>query len=592
MGIGEPTLLDPSILASTLDDLNGLYTIGTYASRLNVASQQRRAINLIEAIDREFRISGKGTLARKRVLIVGAGAAGVAAAIAARLYDASISLVDKAAEPFSLLNDAAHRILSPKQNNWPFENIGHTTYLPFCNWFEANGKTVEDCLKADWDIYAKNIGVEFDPHVEVTELNEVLGGNKWKVSFKVSPKNSSLNEPFDIVIFATGYGPEIGCGTGNFPSYWSKEQHNNHLKVLTGLRHDKAMVIKGNGDGGLIEATSQAYTDIDPGGYSVDFLATISQPRIMEAFRSIEHSIRTKLTAYQLQQFKFSSKSQKKTNADYRDFLDKVDQELWLGYKRIIEPMLDKKDNYLHQLELGNTNKFEEFYVVGRNRYPFSINSSPINRILYTTALLTKTVTYISDPNGSSVNVKGNALEITDAEVFNPASDKMRTHRLSKKVGCAVELRRFGSVSPLVHIKVNGTVLKKREPEIRVRQKLYADHDSISPQLAFGLWQKLQTHRFKFEEHPTYLENRANAFCQEFFKEEDEPPKITCTICEEHAGRCDIMNQSFDYNFQLQYNPKLKSAGGSYLASLMKFPDKLFGVPVEQTSDAVKDLVS
>lgn len=591
MGIGEPTLLDPSILASTLDDLNGLYTIGTYAARLNVASQQRRAINLIDSIDRELKIAGKGSLERKRMLIVGAGAAGVAAAIAAKLYDASISLVDKAGAPFSLLKDAEHRILSPKQNNWPFEDIGHTTYLPFCNWYEADGKTVEDCLKEDWDNYAMNMGVEFEPSVEVTELNEDAGSGKWSVTFKEEPKNARLQDTFDIVIFATGYGQERDCGDGKFPSYWNRDHHRNHLSILTGLRHNKAVVVKGNGDGGLIEAISQAYAEIEPGGYPVEFLAELSKSQVTEQFRAVEHDVRSRLTAYQLKQIGKPNRSLKKANEEYQKFLDVIDQDLWHGYKRIIEPMLEKEDNFLHKLEFNNKNKFGNVYVVGRNHYPFSINSSPINRILYVTALLTKTATYLRDPDGSAVDVTGNTLQISDAEVFDPKTNLMKTHLLTKKVNCAVELRRFGSVSPLVNIKVNGEALKNRETEIRTRQRLYADHDSIDPQLALNLWQKLQGHRINFEEHPNYLAERANAFCQEFFKSETERPMITCTVSEAEKARCEVLNQSFRYSYQLQYNATLKNSGGSYRTSLMKFPEKLFGVPVHQTSDALENLV-
>lgn len=591
MGIGEPTLLDPSILASALDDLNGLYTIGTYASRLNVASQQRRAINLVDAIDRELETSGKGSLSRKRVLIIGAGAAGVTAAIAARLYDASISLVDKADAPYSLFKDAAHRTLSPKQNNWPFEDVGHTTYLPFCNWFEADGKTVEECLKDDWNRYAKNIGVEFDPHVEVIALTQDQTASQWTVSYKVAPKNTSLSEAFDIVIFATGYGEEIDCGSGKFPSYWSEKQLKDHFSVLSELRHNTAMVIKGNGDGGLIEATSQAYDKIQPGAYSVDFLSEMSNPRIKEEFCAIEHNVRRQLTANQLQQFKFSSKTKKQIKAAYRAFLDGIDHELWHGYRRIIEPLIDKKESYLHELVKGNSNQYKKLYVVGRNRHPFSINSSPINRILYVTALITDAITYICDPNGDTVDVSDNTLQIERAQVFDVETNAIASHLVTKKFARAVELRRFGSISPLVSIRVNGDLLKNREDEIRIRQKLYADHDTIDPQLAMKLWNKLLEHRFTFKEHPSYLAERATKFCEEFFKDEDEPPTITCTVCDTSHGYCDIMHQNFEYSYQLQYNAKKKASGGSYLAGLMKFPEKLFGVPVHQTSDAVKDQV-
>src|SRR4051812_48144348 len=85
-----------SITASALlqhmavPDNNGVYLLGCLERRVTLFSQQMRALNLIYSLFEEERV-GTGD----RVAVVGGGAAGLTAAVAAALCGCHVTLLEK-----------------------------------------------------------------------------------------------------------------------------------------------------------------------------------------------------------------------------------------------------------------------------------------------------------------------------------------------------------------------------------------------------------------------------------------------------------------------------------------------------------------
>src|SRR5262249_46548571 len=91
-----------------------LFTIGTMERRLTVLSQQIRALNLIEAL-----ASVGGLRPSSTVAVVGAGAAGLTAALAADRHGAQVIVLEKGTDPMPLLSGCDHRLLHPHLYDWP-----------------------------------------------------------------------------------------------------------------------------------------------------------------------------------------------------------------------------------------------------------------------------------------------------------------------------------------------------------------------------------------------------------------------------------------------------------------------------------------
>jgi hypothetical protein len=220
-------------------DVDGLYLLGSLNRHVTVHSQQRRAINLIYALDK---LGGGDGLNEKSIAIVGAGFAGLtAAAYAIEETGAAVTLFDSAPRPLWLQDSCANRWLHPGIYDWPLPGaLEPRTSLPVLNWRADRADNVAKQVRAEWErIAARKQSLVSRFETRVTAVTAETDGK-----LLVELENGGAAR-FDRVVLAVGFGMEVG-GLGRV-GYW------NDADGLDSIRPDSSVLISGFGDGGLAD---------------------------------------------------------------------------------------------------------------------------------------------------------------------------------------------------------------------------------------------------------------------------------------------------------------------------------------------------
>jgi hypothetical protein len=176
--------------ALSLHQYKNVYFLGPYAERASFASQQRRALNLVWALQQSEPISGK------RIAIIGAGLAGITAAAAAVAGGAAVWQFERQDYICSLQRKTYKRFIHPTINFWPDEPLKPTTDWPFLNWFAAPPcHDVIAEVETQWKRY-------FAPSVDpvMTEVTKIAAPLRpaclsWRT---VDPSSTSSPRSFSI----------------------------------------------------------------------------------------------------------------------------------------------------------------------------------------------------------------------------------------------------------------------------------------------------------------------------------------------------------------------------------------------------------
>lgn len=237
-----PELPPPLTASEFLDwmttDWPGLYLLGALNRQITVHSQQRRAVNLIQAL-----ISERGGLDGKSVAIVGAGFSGLtAAAFALEKTTARVTLFDSAPRPLWIQDTCLNRSLHPGIYDWPFYgSLEPSTALPVLNWHAGTARDVAHQVRAQWDhIVSTNSLLQMKLETEITGVDFNEAETKLFLELR-----SGSRLPFDVVIMAIGFGIESG-GMGHV-GYWNDADGLDHIEK------GASVLISGYGDGGLAD---------------------------------------------------------------------------------------------------------------------------------------------------------------------------------------------------------------------------------------------------------------------------------------------------------------------------------------------------
>ncbi|MFY9935482.1 MAG: NAD(P)/FAD-dependent oxidoreductase, partial [Silvibacterium sp.] len=112
------------------ETMKNVYLLGSFARRVTLYSQQVRALNLIYALHKTKKFE-KGS----KVVVVGAGAAGLMAAAAAAELEASVTLLEQLQGPMELQRNSRIRWIDPFIYDWPItESAGTRANLPVIDW--------------------------------------------------------------------------------------------------------------------------------------------------------------------------------------------------------------------------------------------------------------------------------------------------------------------------------------------------------------------------------------------------------------------------------------------------------------------------
>ncbi|WP_426051636.1 ABC-three component system protein [Brevundimonas sp. SL161] len=260
MNANKPDYDDWLALAGSPKD-PGLYFVGAYERRITFYSQQVRALRLAHA----FSQSGHSP-STDHIAVVGAGAAGVTAALALALLGYDVALYDPATSILQL-QSASPRLLHPHIYEWPtLGSLEDRAGLPILDWTASTGGVVCAQLKADFeaaDTRLKNL--VFHPEHSLTAVEK--DGALWRL--RLSSKGVASTRTYNRVVLAMGFGDEIPCGAAVPTHYWKQSS--------TGSAADEPVspatyIVSGNGDGGLTDLLNLLIKEFEHVAFTRGFL--------------------------------------------------------------------------------------------------------------------------------------------------------------------------------------------------------------------------------------------------------------------------------------------------------------------------------
>lgn len=224
-----------------------MFILGAFEKRVTLYSQQVRALNLIYALVTSGRVKQDAHFA-----IVGAGAAGVTAAVAAAKAGFTVDLLDQFTKPLAFIGEPYQRWLHPHIYEWPFRHpslpdpLDPEACLPILNWTGGRGDEVMRRLREDFDGLAHKLSISFQPLVRDVRFRPGAD-RRYLVCWKAA--NETYAREADIVILAVGFGTERPWGQVQPISYWRPDQLDTEDPKIGPKRY----LVSGNGDGGLID---------------------------------------------------------------------------------------------------------------------------------------------------------------------------------------------------------------------------------------------------------------------------------------------------------------------------------------------------
>lgn len=255
----------------------GLYFLGPGERRITFYSQQVRGLRTAHALLKTDKVR-KG----EDVAVVGAGAAGLTAAVALALGGAVVTLYDPTDEPLSL-QSGSPRLLHPHIYEWPdLGSLDAVAGLPILDWTADTGDAVFKALQGAFATYDARLktGLDFMGKSRLKAL--IREDDRWRVTFEPNgdPDPNACTRKFKTVILAMGFGEERVWGGAEPSRYWkSGSADTASLETDSGTHY----LISGAGDGGLTDLMALLIRDFQHVDFAREVLAKIDGDRLAKA---------------------------------------------------------------------------------------------------------------------------------------------------------------------------------------------------------------------------------------------------------------------------------------------------------------------
>jgi hypothetical protein len=238
-------------------------------------TQQKRALNLVWALHRTGKLH-KDT----RVGVVGAGLAGVTAAVAAKALHCQVSLFEKEQNAFHEQYGNHTRYISPHISEWPSQSsLELHTDLPYLNWTADLCNLVIEEIKTQWD-GMEGLKIRPDFGCDVKEI--AVHDRKPHVVVELP---YTFRE-YDIVILCAGFGNEWSTEGFRSPTYWRDDDlHQPYPR-------DTHILVSGTGDGGLIDAMRCVINGFDHQAVLQKIIMHENFAQVMPEIQEVEHKAR------------------------------------------------------------------------------------------------------------------------------------------------------------------------------------------------------------------------------------------------------------------------------------------------------------
>lgn len=262
-----------------IPDLPGVYVLGSFASPVTFASQQERAFNLVWALLTSKRLSETNSVA-----VVGGGLAGLTVAAAAVLKQCKVTIIEKASQPLYLQRGNFTRYVHPNILNWPEPGAEIAdTKFPIMNWHAAHVDDVVSQIEAQWDLISNRVSKRFG--YEVDAISPVDKRTSVRANRIYGSGPTLVDEQFDCVIIAVGFGMEKSMSNVKFHSYWDNDGLHRELEPAPKV---KRYLITGCGDGGLIDALRLRISNFKHEHLVSEFFSQVDMKEARETLLAID----------------------------------------------------------------------------------------------------------------------------------------------------------------------------------------------------------------------------------------------------------------------------------------------------------------
>jgi len=219
--------------------LDRAYVIGCLERRVTIYAQQVRALNTVNALFTTGRVQPGDT-----VVVLGAGFAGLTAAVGAAFLGAEVIVLEKEPIPFSVQAGCSQRWIHPHIYDWPYANSDQASAeLPVLDWQAGPCESVVRDLRAEVERAQRDYRLEINCSIEDLQLP-----GEGNLRYQAHDDVGGLRSPYrrirySALIVAVGFGVEPDG------SYWREDDLE---QPFPGPRN--GFVVSGIGDGGLIES--------------------------------------------------------------------------------------------------------------------------------------------------------------------------------------------------------------------------------------------------------------------------------------------------------------------------------------------------
>ncbi len=231
-----------------------LYVVGVGARGVTVRSQQRRAIQVVDALLGDGVASAGG-----QIMVVGAGAAGLTAAVRASRAGCRVVVLERESETLATLRGSHGRLLHPNLYSWPSPNWSNDdAELPIMSWKAAVASRVASDLDAGFRQEVQRSGLIELRTLATSLVTSPLAMSGPLIRWRWRDVRGEHEDLFSAVVVAVGFGREPRTGPRSaFPGYWD----DDYLSQVVG----PACLIQGAGDGGLTDALRLRINSFDQG---------------------------------------------------------------------------------------------------------------------------------------------------------------------------------------------------------------------------------------------------------------------------------------------------------------------------------------
>jgi hypothetical protein len=254
--MSRDVLIDRILAEASVAGESEIFAVNCFSRRnISLVEQQLRAVNLAWAIRSRYEPKAL------RIAVIGAGMAGLTAALALRIGSAhAVSVFERHHTPLLPLFRVSNRYVHPHFNHLPADDYRWSTKkrseLPLLNWKADYAQIVAGRFLHNWRTYCEVWNIDLHRNVTVT-ADQVR-----KKSIPCIGHRPHDEMKFDLVVLATGLGEETRPDNLTFPheySYWQSGHPSTYARRHPDRR--ERILISGCGDSGIVEACHYAIQD-------------------------------------------------------------------------------------------------------------------------------------------------------------------------------------------------------------------------------------------------------------------------------------------------------------------------------------------